>query len=620
MRGTKNSTKKNSNTNGEEMKGEGNPIEVTTTSRRNASSNGEESATEEGVENITTGNQTVEEMLTSLKQEQMIFMQNMMQMHREAMNELFDNQERLRMEMRETQQQLAQQQQIAQQQQLAQQQQVVQQQQLTQLQHTRNPEMTPAPSGSNPRGQTESPELTFNLPETGIRKINRRDSAVHRLTTFGGAAQRQGLLTVESDKHVNIIWENRTVDGFLKFFEDIDRFVLTYNQPIPYLFTHISENLQEIMAEMLYIHKPQRYSSKNDVFKASTQDIYEMAQLYFAPRDLAHFISLLTGACKKYEVTQKGDFYAPTRLKLYGLRQKFKERFEFLAEGAIMMSRREAIPAINYKQGGLLNIWTDLTPEGSRDAFKQMLINGKYDTLDEFLEKYFLKVEETNSLSDNIKVYKYRIGLTKTERDMPKNMEYKATKYYNIEQDNDEVRTPSEDEDEREESVFAIDNNDRAEYSREACPRLLTKGKCWQRDCRYSHKALLVDEEKERILKQWMDERDRSIMKTQLTGKNNIFSRESHHLKDQLTSNAQPSSMLRTGTQASNASRPEPQPTNAKSVTATRVQQTQGQLPRTNYFGNQRKIPSVRVLEVPEDETVDLDRDSVVEAQADPEF
>jgi hypothetical protein len=105
---------------------------------------------------------------------------------------------------------------------------------------------------------------------------------------------------VESDKHVNIIWENRTVDGFLKFFEDIDRFVLTYNQPIPYLFTHISENRKDIRAKMM--------SSRLQL------KTYEMAQLYFAPRDLAHFISLLTGA---------------TRLKLYGLRQKFKERFEF---------------------------------------------------------------------------------------------------------------------------------------------------------------------------------------------------------------------------------------------------------------------------------------------------
>lgn len=118
------------------------------------------------------------------------------------------------------------------------------------------------------------------------------------------------------------------------------------------------------------------------MYKANIQDIYEMVQIHFAPRDLGHFNKLLLTSIK---------------LKLYGLRQRFKERFDFLS-------------AINYKVGGLLNIWTELTPEGSREPLKQMLINGRYDSLEEFLEKYFAKVDETNTLSENIKVYRFRTG------------------------------------------------------------------------------------------------------------------------------------------------------------------------------------------------------------------
>ena len=81
------------------------------------------------------------------------------------------------------------------------------------------------------------------------------------------------MLTIESDKHTQIKWETRTVDGFLKIFEDIDQFVLSYNQAVPHLFTHISDNLQEVISELLYVNKPQKYGNKNDVFKASTQDI-----------------------------------------------------------------------------------------------------------------------------------------------------------------------------------------------------------------------------------------------------------------------------------------------------------------------------------------------------------
>ena len=149
-------------------------------------------------------------------------------------------------------------------------------------------------------------ELEIEIPEANIRRINRRDSAVTRLTTFQ-ANPREGMLTMESDKHTQIKWETRTVDSFLKFFEDIDKFVLTYNQPVPHLFTHISDNLQEVISELLYVNKPQKYGNRNDVFKATTQDIYEMVQLYFAPRDLAHFIMLLMTSCKRYEVIQKGD-------------------------------------------------------------------------------------------------------------------------------------------------------------------------------------------------------------------------------------------------------------------------------------------------------------------------
>jgi hypothetical protein len=83
-----------------------------------------------------------------------------------------------------------------------------------------------------------------------------------------------------------------------------------------------------VIAELLYVNKPQKYTTMTDVFKATTADIVEMVQIYFAPRDLAHFNTLLANSCKKYEVMQRGDFYAPTRLKLYGLRKKFKERYD----------------------------------------------------------------------------------------------------------------------------------------------------------------------------------------------------------------------------------------------------------------------------------------------------
>lgn len=95
---------------------------------------------------------------------------------------------------------------------------------------------TPIRENQITRNNEETPaDLTINIDGSNIRNINRRDSAVHRLTTYNGAMSREGTLILESDKHASIIWENRSIDGFLKFLDEIDKFTLTYNQLIhPY--------------------------------------------------------------------------------------------------------------------------------------------------------------------------------------------------------------------------------------------------------------------------------------------------------------------------------------------------------------------------------------------------
>ena len=349
------------------------------------------------------------------------------------------------------------------------------------------------PTATNPPQVNEIPALEINLSEPNIRRPNRKDSAFNRLSNFR-AGQREGLLTIESDKHTEINWKIKTVDGFLQFIEHIDRFVLTYNQPITYLFTHIAPDLQEVIAELLYVHKPQRYNSRNDVYKANIQDIYEMVQIHFAPRDLGHFNKLLLTSCKKYEVMQRGENYAPIKLKLYGLRQRFKERFDFLSEGALRMLTRDAIPAINYKVRGLLNIWTELTREGSKEPLKQMLINRRYDSLEEFLEKYFAKVDETNTLSENIKVYRFRTGWDQRKSYTTVNM---------LEEDEETYIQGVIDE---QDEVFAVEDSrdkDRQPRREEICPKLLVQDKCWDRNCRFSHNPRLMSEERKKLASKW---------------------------------------------------------------------------------------------------------------------
>ncbi len=55
--------------------------------------------------------------------------------------------------------------------------------------------------------------------------------------------------------------------------------------------------------------------------------------------------------------------------------------------------------------------------------------------------------------------------------------------------------------------VFVMGENLKVECSQEACPKLLLKGQCWQRDCRFSHKSALINHEKDRLLQQWSDQK-----------------------------------------------------------------------------------------------------------------
>jgi len=163
-------------------------------------------------------------------------------------------------------------------------------------QSRQQPSMTEQPNQSK---QPVSPrDLEINLPEPHIRRVPRSDTAFQRLSTFR-AHPREGVLTVESDRHMDITWNVKTVDGFLKFLEEADKFTLSYNQPIPYLFTKISDELQEALIELFSIHKPDRFSSKNEVYKANVREICEIVQVYFAPRDLGHFTKLLISSCEK---------------------------------------------------------------------------------------------------------------------------------------------------------------------------------------------------------------------------------------------------------------------------------------------------------------------------------
>ena len=63
--------------------------------------------------------------------------------------------------------------------------------------------------------------------------------------------------------------------------------------------------------------------------------------------------------------------------------------------------------------------------------------------------------------------------------------------------------------------VFAMNDNAKVEYSQEACPKLIVKGQCWQRDCKYFHKTAVINQERDRILQQRSEQKEQKKPPTQ---------------------------------------------------------------------------------------------------------
>ena len=262
-----------------------------------------------------------------------------------------------------------------------------------------------------PRPSDMLRDLEYNQDEVSVRDL-RRDSVYGRLLEDGGPdTQGRGRLTLESDRHRDIVWKEKTVDGFMVFLSRIFHFTRSYDQKVPNIYTHVSEAIQQDLSGLLYMYKANKFRDLNDVYKANLQDIYQVTQILFAPSDLLHFTKSLAYSCNPYAVYMKFDDFSRARVALYLLRQKFRERYEFLVEGATMMKRKEALPQINFRPGGLLEIWFQLTPEQIRESFEKILQNKKryYDSLQEFLEAYFDLVDDTYNRSEQVRVVNGRI-------------------------------------------------------------------------------------------------------------------------------------------------------------------------------------------------------------------
>jgi hypothetical protein len=72
----------------------------------------------------------------------------------------------------------------------------------------------------------------------------------------------------------------------------------------------------------------------------------------------------LKKSCEEFKVEQRDENFLPVKSALTGLKAKFLERFNFLREACEDGGEAETVPNINFKEGGILNLWMELTQGG----------------------------------------------------------------------------------------------------------------------------------------------------------------------------------------------------------------------------------------------------------------
>lgn len=91
-----------------------------------------------------------------------------------------------------------------------------------------------------------SDNLKVSLP--GVRRFNFEDDLLRRVSILD-FEQRESTMMVTSDVRPDFQWSNGTIDGFLKFLDEVDQFELKYDRKVKYLFPLIEKSLQRKISD-----------------------------------------------------------------------------------------------------------------------------------------------------------------------------------------------------------------------------------------------------------------------------------------------------------------------------------------------------------------------------------
>jgi hypothetical protein len=228
-------------------------------------------------------------------------------------------------------------------------------------------------------------DIDTKIPQ---RRGERRETVYGEVTrSVQQVAELQDHVVLQTDSYYNIMLRGLTVDEVLNFYRKVYNYDVQHVVKIPRLFLRMNSEVQATVIHAMMQIYPNQYKSSQRVQDATREELLQAIKWYLCPRDCQDFNEKLIDSCKDYKVQHVDDDFSQTSVKLGKLREKFEERYEFLREACILCKMEEAIPNLKLRDGGLLQIFLELTPEETHERFKTVLTRvSTYTTVDHFYE------------------------------------------------------------------------------------------------------------------------------------------------------------------------------------------------------------------------------------------
>jgi hypothetical protein len=126
------------------------------------------------------------------------------------------------------------------------------------------------------------------------RGRNREDNLFRRISD-GGSQDRSKIIKLQSEKFQEIIWKERSVNGYLRFLEDIEKFQLRNNQQVKYLVPLIEDKLREIVMSEVSMNYGEIFPTRKSIYEMEVSYLTATVQLMIKPSSKSHFLALPGG-------------------------------------------------------------------------------------------------------------------------------------------------------------------------------------------------------------------------------------------------------------------------------------------------------------------------------------